>query len=182
MDRWIALFRGINVGGKNRLPMKDLVTDLQDLKLKNVETYIQSGNVVFQSRRRDRTKLAAGIQEQVRTRRGVDAKVLLLSEDELLNAIAANPYPEAEQEPKTLHLYFLEDAAAEGSATALKSICSDSERYELRDRLIYLHAPDGIGKSKLVANIERTVGTSATGRNWRTVLALQERLDGQASK
>ena len=84
-------------------------------------------------------------------------------------AIESNPFPEAESEPKALHLYFLDAIPEDPDFDTLASIKSNRERFALKDGVFYMHAPEGIGRSKLAANAEKLLGVSATARNWRTV-------------
>lgn len=106
MKTYIALFRGINVGGKNSLPMKELVSLLEDLGCRNVKTYIQSGNAVFESKEKDASRLSNKIRVEIKKRRGFEPYVLLLGLEEMDKAIAGNPFPETESEPKYLHIGF----------------------------------------------------------------------------
>lgn len=107
MKTYAALFRGINVGGNNVLPMKDLVTILEDIGSQNVKTYIQSGNAVFQSKETDTSRLSKRISAAIEKSYGFEPRVLLLTLDEAEKAVAPNPFPEAGPEPKTLHVHFL---------------------------------------------------------------------------
>lgn len=173
----IALFRGINVGGNNLLPMKELVRDLESIGLENVRTYIQSGNVVFESSRKPSAALAKKIAATIDERHGFEPQVLLLGASDLQSAIDGNPFPEAESEPKTLHVLFLTGPARSPDLTAIEESKSAKERFELRGRVFYLHAPDGIGRSKLAGKAEKFLGVSGTGRNWRTVEALAKMID-----
>jgi len=100
--RWIALFRGINVGGKHVLPMKELTSLLESRGCRNVVTYIQSGNAVFDSPERDPSKLARRIAKAIAAERGFEPQVLLVDLAELDRVIASNPFVEAEGEPKSL--------------------------------------------------------------------------------
>ncbi len=168
MKTYIALFRGINVGGKNVLPMKELVAMLEDIGARNVETYIQSGNAVFQSEA-SAPALSNEISSTVERSRGFRPQVLVLGVEDLRKAIEANPFPEAESEPKTLHLLFLASVPKAPDLEALDSIRAGRERFALEDGVFYLHAPDGIGRSRLAASAEKLLGVSSTGRNWRTV-------------
>jgi uncharacterized protein (DUF1697 family) len=174
MKTYVALFRGINVGGKNLLPMNELVAVLENMGLRNVETYIQSGNVVFQSEGTNASLLADTISAAINKRRGFEPQVLLLEPEQIEKAVAENPFPEAESEPKTLHLYFLSSVPRSRDLVALQSIKGKSERFVLKDGVFYLHAPYGIGRSKLTANAEKLLGVSMTGRNWRTVCKIVE--------
>ncbi len=172
METWIALFRGINVGGKNILPMAKLTKDLASLKLKNVRTYIQSGNVVFESAATSPSSLSRKIAKRIEDRHGFRPQVLLLNRDELLTAIKSNPFPRAVADPKSLHFFFLAEPTVAPNTRALDAAKSPTENYKLTDRVFYLHAPDGIGRSKLAANAERHLGVVTTARNYRTVAKL----------
>ena len=169
MKTYIALFRGINVGGNNVLPMKDLVAQLENLGSQNVKTYIQSGNVVFQNKEEDDSLLSNKIRTAIKKSHGFEPQVLLLEVEEIEKAVGSNPFPEAESEPKTLHVLFLASTPKNPDLGALESIKSDRERFALKDGVFYLHAPEGIGRSKLAANTEKVLGVAITGRNWRTV-------------
>jgi len=180
LKTYIALFRGINVGGSNVLPMRDLVAQLEDLGSQNVKTYIQSGNAVFQNEEEDASLLSNKIMAAIKKSHGFEPHVLLLMPAEIARAVASNPFPEAEAEPKTLHVYFLASMPKNLDLGALDSIKSDRERFALKDRVFYLHAPEGIGRSKLAANTEKLLGVAITGRNWRTVrkvMAMVEQYD-----
>lgn len=171
MSTWVALFRGINVGGNNMLPMKDLATVLGALGLEDVRTYIQSGNVVF-SAAGTATSLVGRIGAAVERRFGFQPQLLLLGAAELARALAANPFPEAAAQPQLLHLWFLAGRADKGAEGALAALASGGERFVLRGKVLYLHAPKGIGSSKLAARAERALGVRATARNWRTCSTL----------
>jgi len=174
MKTWIALFRGINVGGNNILPMKELVRDLESLELNNVRTYIQSGNVVFQSRRKSATSLVKEIRKQINRSHGFEPNVILLGVDQLEKAMEANPFSDAESDPKSLHLGFLETKPQTANFNKLDELKADSESYRLIEQVFYFHAPDGVGRSKLAARFEACLGVAATARNWRTVQKLSE--------
>ncbi len=170
----IALLRGINVGGKNALPMKELVSLLGDLGARDVQTYIQSGNAVFVGPARDTSNLSAQIADEIQKRRGFRPDVLLLAPEDIEAAIRKNPFPEAVAEPKTLHAGFLASKPERPNLEALEGLRNANERFQLVDRVFYLHAPDGVGRSKLAAKAERLVGVAMTDRNWRTVLKIRE--------
>lgn len=174
MSLYIALFRGINVGGKNSLPMKELVGILEALGCHNVRTYIQSGNVVFKSNKKDISGLSDSIRTGIKKRRGFAPFVLLLRLDEFEKIVANNPFPEARNDPKALHIGFLASAPKEPDLKTLERLRGESERFRLVDNAFYLHAPDGIGRSKLAASTERLLGVSMTDRNWRTVFKILE--------
>ncbi len=172
--RWIALFRGINVGGKNLLPMRELASELAAMKLENVCTYIQSGNVVFDAVSTDKDALSTAITERIAQKFGFSPKVLIISSDELKIAMDSNPFPDAISDPKSLHFYFLEKPPATPNVTALDQAKSATEAYVLRGKLFYLHAPDGVGRSKLAPCAELHLGVVVTARNYRTVEKLAD--------
>jgi len=149
--------------------MKDLVSLLENIGSQNVKTHIQSGNAVFQSEEENASLLSNKIRATIKKSYGFEPQVLLLEPEEIERAVESNPFPEAESEPKTLHVHFLASMPKNPDLGALESIKGDSERFALKDRVFYLHAPEGIGRSKLAANTEKLLGVAITGRNWRTV-------------
>jgi uncharacterized protein (DUF1697 family) len=177
----IALFRGINVGGKSVLPMKDLVALLEDLGCRNVATYIQSGNSAFESDEQDLARLAGRIGGEIETRRGFKPYVHLLRIEAFEQAIAGNPFPDAEADPKTLHLGFLASVPEKPDLESLQRLKAEGERWALIGNVFYLHAPAGVGRSKLAAGAERLLGAPMTDRNWRTVCEILEMARKQAS-
>jgi uncharacterized protein (DUF1697 family) len=169
MNTFVALLRGINVGGKNRLPMKELVSVLEGLGLEKVKTYIQSGNVVFRSRSNNKQELEMDIGAALKKSHDLTPEVLVLSVGELREAMAGNPYPEAEHDPKSVHLFFLKSPPNNPDLQKLESLQAESERFQLVDAVFYLHTPGGIGRSRLGAKVEKNLGVAATARNWRSV-------------
>lgn len=115
-------------------------------------------------------KIRAAIEEG----HGFEPQVILLESEEVERAIRSNPFPEAEAEAKTLHVYFLASMPERPDLDALEVLKGDRERFVLEDGVFYLHAPDGIGRSKLAANVEKLLGVPATARNWRTVCKVLE--------
>ncbi len=178
MNTYIALLRGINVGGHNKLPMAELRELLGDLGLQDAQTYIQSGNAVFNSDKQGTSPLAKRIQEAIDERYGFKPTTLVLTREEFEDAITSNPFPEGKTEPKSLHLYFLESPPQEVDLEKLEEVKKSNERFALLGKVFYLHAPDGIGRSKLAERIERVLKVSVTARNWRTVNKIAEMLNG----
>jgi len=174
VNAYIALFRAINVGGNNPLSMKALVELLEDMGLRNVRTYIQSGNAVFDSDAKDVASLVKSISAAIKKGHGFTPQLIVLRSAELMKAIHSNPYPEAESEPATLHVTFLSAAPKQPDLRALNAVKAANERFTLQGKLFYLHAPDGIGRSKLAALIEKALGVPGTARNWRTIVKLAE--------
>jgi uncharacterized protein (DUF1697 family) len=172
MNTWIALLRGINVGGNNILPMQDLRNLLTDLGYDNVRTYIQSGNCVFQSSIKDADEIAALIGAAIDKQFGFKPQVFVLSLERLTAVIEANPYPEAIDTPQYLGVFFLARPAENPDLATLEELCAPSEAFTLTDTAFYLHAPDGMGRSKLAAKIEKIVKVSTTARNLRSCLKI----------
>jgi uncharacterized protein (DUF1697 family) len=172
MATWIALLRGVG-GGIRPLPMRPLAEALEGVGLKNVRTYIQSGNVVFESTQ-SAARLASEIEGVIEKKFGFHSKTFVLSLPELKRAAAANPFPKADDEPTTLHLFFLAKPAKTPQLDAMNEIKAKSEQFVLKGKVLYFYAPEGFGKSKLAAKVERLLGVDTTARNWRTVGKLLE--------
>jgi uncharacterized protein (DUF1697 family) len=174
MKTYIALFRGINVGGKNALSMKELIAVLKDLGSRNVKTYIQSGNAVFENQEKDALLLSNKISAEIKKHRGFEPPVLLLELEDIERAIQKNPFPEAETDPQDLHAGFLAFVPQNPNLKTLENLKRDKERFYLIDKVFYLHAPEGIGRSKVAGNAKRLLGVSMTDRNWNTVRKIRE--------
>lgn len=174
MPTYIALFRGINVGGKNSLPMRDLVAALESLGLSDVKTYIQSGNAVFRAKSRSANKLGREISSAIEANHGFAPQVMVLPVASFRQAIEQNPFPQAQAEPKSLHLYFLDAAPKKPNLDRLAELQAETESFQIIDQVFYLHAPAGIGRSKLAAAVEKALGVGTTARNWRTVEKILE--------
>ena len=174
MNSWIALLRGINVGGCNRLPMSSLVNILESAGCRDAATYIQSGNAVFRADINSRARMAEKIGREIEKEHGFRPAIQLTTAAELGAAIAANPYPEAVTDPKTLHLSFLECPPPQERVANAKRLLSESESMTINGSLLYLYAPEGIGRSKFAGSVERVLQVQMTGRNWRTILKLNE--------
>jgi len=103
--------------------------------------------------------------------------VLLLEPADVKAVISENPFPDAESEPKTLHVGFLTSAPKNPDLKMLETLKKNTERFVLKDAVFYLHAPDGVGRSKLAASAEKLIGVSMTGRNWRTVCKINDMVE-----
>ena len=170
MNTYIALFRGINVGGKNILPMNELVKILESIGCKKVQSYIQSGNVIFQIKPGKQTKIAEEISLKIFENFGFEPKVLIIELADLYEAVDNNPFNT--QDGKSLHFSFLDKVPESPDLDSLNSIKTDSEEFKLIQKIFYLYAPDGVGRSKLAAKVEQKLGVSATARNWNTIKKL----------
>jgi uncharacterized protein (DUF1697 family) len=166
MKQYIALFRGINVGGKNILPMKDLKNIFEKLNCKNVITYIQSGNVVFNSEN-DKAIIGNKIQSEIYSNFGFKPSILILTSKEFKAAEENNPF--SSDEGKTIHYFFASPTPLEPDLQKLDDLKTKSEKYKLIENVLYLYAPEGIGRSKLAASVEKCLGVSVTARNLNTI-------------
>ena len=184
MATHVALLRGINVGGKNKVAMADLREVVAELGHADVSTYIQSGNVLFSppAADADASALAAALAEAITARLGVTAPVVVVARDELAEVIAANPFPD-EADPKRVHAVLLSAAPAAEAAAKIDEALARSAAKGARDELatvgrtLYLHTPDGFGNSELAAAVLRIVtspraGVTGTARNWATMTKL----------
>lgn len=174
MTTWVCLFRGINVGGKNVVPMKELGVAFADLGCEQTRTYIQSGNVVFRHSGRAAPELQEKIAAKIDRDFGFRPATVLLTVAQFQRIVEANPFPEALQEPKNLHAFFLAQPARTPDMDAIERLKSDAESVALREAVFYLHAPSGIGRSTLAQRAEKLLGVPTTARNWRTVGKLFE--------
>jgi uncharacterized protein (DUF1697 family) len=173
-NTFILLLRAVNVAGANSMGTKDFVRLLESMGLKNVKTYIQTGNAVFSAHETEAAALPEKIKARIRRVHGFAPEVILLRLDELEGAIASNPYPGADSDPKALHLTFLAVAPKTPDLSTLEKFRKDSEHYSLKGRAFYFWAPEGVGRSKLFSRIEKSLGVPGTARNWRTVCKLLE--------
>jgi uncharacterized protein (DUF1697 family) len=171
---FVALFRGVNIGGRNMLSMKALQALLEQKGCRDVRTYIQSGNVVFRSSRSSPAGLAKTIKAAISERFGFEPGVFVLKRSDLARAVARNPFPRAVAIPTSLHVFFLSEPPRQVDLKALDAIKADGEAFAVIGQAFYLHTPAGFGTSKLAAKAERILGVEATARNWRTVTTLLE--------
>lgn len=169
----VALLRGINVGGKNSLPMRALRELLGEIGCHDISTYIQSGNVVFKSNE-SVAALSKRLPGLIEKRFGFEPFVLILTGDVLTEIAAANPYSDDDIEPKFVHVNFLARKSKEPDVDGLRERQSTTEHFTLTDHALYLRAPEGIGRSRFAADAEKLLGVPTTGRNWKTVCKLVE--------
>ena len=168
---YIVLFRG--VGGATQLPVKQLREVLSDAGFDHVSTYINSGNAVLSSSLGE-AEVAVQVAGIVQESLGFEKHVLVRSRTDWAAAIADNPFPNVTDEPTKLHVYALEREPADEDVARLSAKATGTERFIIKDRTLYLHTPDGMGRSAFAPKIEPTLKLAATARNWRTVLALDE--------
>jgi uncharacterized protein (DUF1697 family) len=170
---WIGLFRGINVGGNNKLPMKDLTKVMLAAGLTEVKTYIASGNVLFRSGLGE-DALETLLGDLVETGFGFRPSLFLITLPHLEKVLAENPYRDNEHKGKAQHVFFFKAPPVKVDRELLDGLKADSEAYEITDELMYLYAPEGIGRSKMVEKIGRAVKADMTARNLNTVETLRD--------
>lgn len=168
---YIALLRGINVGGHNRVAMADLRALCTDLGHGDVRTYVQSGNVVFTSDRADPDGLGEELTDRIAAELGVSPTVVVRTADELAAVAADNPFADqAAADPTKVHAAFLSVAPPDPSHFAVEAADFAPEEVVAGDRVLYLHLPGGIGRSRLATELGRRAReVELTVRNWRTV-------------
>jgi uncharacterized protein (DUF1697 family) len=186
MPTHLALLRGVNVGGRNKVAMADLRRVVESLGHGDVTTYIQSGNVVFTSERTDTAAIAGELERALAETVGVRSSVVVLSRAELAQVVADNPFPD-EADPKHLHAVFrgaepdAEEAAAVAAAERRARGKGSRDQAKVAGRTVYLRTPDGLGRSELAAQLARAAPAAAdrggTARNWATVTRLLAMLD-----
>jgi uncharacterized protein (DUF1697 family) len=174
-DTYVALLRGINVGGKNKLPMRDLAALFTDAGCRRVRTYIQSGNVVFEARPSVADRLPHDIATRIDRAFALRVPVVLRAARELDEVVRGNPFLARGAEAEALHVMFLADLPAPGAVSALDANRSPPDEFAVIGREVYLRCPFGIGRSKLTNGyFDTKLTTTSTCRNWRTVLSLVE--------
>jgi uncharacterized protein (DUF1697 family) len=175
MPTYVALLRAVNVANAKKLPMADFRNMLEGLGYKRVETYIQSGNAVFDTPV-PAAKAAKAIAAALEKLMGEPVALLLRTHEELGRVIAGNPYAaEAAADGARVHAVFLSAVPVEAAIAGLKKIPPRSDRYHHLHDTLYLHLPDGAGESKFTAKtLDRILGVNVTARNWNTVVKLHE--------
>ena len=175
---WIGLFRGINVGGNNKLPMKELVKIMEADGFADVKTYINSGNVVFGYDIGD-TQLDEGdigriIEMLVDRHFGFRSKVFVMTADHLKTLLDVNPFRDREHKGAAQHLFFIQGPIFKADTARMDELKAANEDYKLTDRCFYFYAPDGIGRSKLIEKLSQCLKADMTARNLNTVETLLE--------
>jgi uncharacterized protein (DUF1697 family) len=183
----VALLRAVNVAGHGKISMADLRALMDDLKLQDGKTLLQSGNMVFRGATRTGAALEKLLAGETSKRFGVTTAFFVRTAGEWDEIVARNPFPaEAKSDPGHLVLLCLTDAVTAAQVAALQTAIVAREVVRGHGREVYASYPDGIGESRLTtALIERKLGTRVTGRNWNTVLKIQgltRELDGASDR
>ncbi len=172
MTRQVALLRGINVGGRNKLPMGPLRTAIEDLGYLDVRTHLQSGNVVFTTGTPPE-QTATEIEQLIADRFALAVRVVIRTHAELAEVVSGNPLPEAARDPARFLVTFLSAAPDHGVVRTLESAAYAPDVFRVQGREVYLHCPNGIRDSKLAAfPWGKRLELTATARNWNTVTRL----------
>ena len=170
MTTYIALLRGINVGGRQSVRMEQLRALFLSLGHESVTTYLQSGNVIFTSATGDPGQLTAGIEACIAERLDLSVTVLTLDASELADVVKRNPFLDRPVDRSHLHVTFLADLPDRSAVLRMDATHHQPDELVVVERQVYLHCPDGYGRTKLTnAFFERQLGVVATTRNWRTV-------------
>lgn len=173
---FIALLRGINVTGRNKIAMSDLRSLCADIGWTDVQTYIQSGNLVFNAAVAPPPSLEAELEQAVEARFGLTIPVIVRAAADWPVYIQGNPFPEESgREPNLVMLALSKSPPHQDAASSLQDRVANGERIVQVGDALWIHYPDGVGRSKLSpALFDRLVGSPVTARNWRTVLRLDE--------
>jgi uncharacterized protein (DUF1697 family) len=173
MKKYIALLRGINVSGQKKIPMVELRACLKDSGFENIETYIQSGNVIFESDNSDVKILADKMQEAIKNTFGFEVPVLVIGQNVYQEIISSNPFLGKSEDTKPLYAGFLFDSPQNDRVTELKNSDTGNDKYIISESHIFMKYAEGIGKSKMDNNFfEKKLKVRMTTRNWNTIMKL----------
>lgn len=176
----VALFRGVNLGGHNRLPMKRLAEIFAEAGATDIVTFIQSGNVVFRAAKKEVVALVKSVEASIASEFGFEAPIVWFSRRDFDAALAATPFPDAPPDSKTHAIVFFPEGVDFTRLAAEDRTRFGTDRYELGRRVAYLHIPAGLAKTKLTnAFFDSRTRSVSTGRNLRTSHALAALLAGE---
>lgn len=175
MNRFISLLRGINVSGQKKIKMADLKKLYEELGFHNVQTYIQSGNVIFNHSQKDISQHIAAIENGIKDHYGFDVKIIIRTPHDFHDIIKNEPFGLDTDQLKRLYITFLAETGDPGKLIELEKYKTAGDRYHLKGNHLYFYCPGGYGNTKLSNNtIERVLGISASTRNWNSVCKLYE--------
>lgn len=176
MPRFISLLRGINVSGQRKIRMAELKDAYEALGLTNVNTHVQSGNVVFNCRIRSASKIVALLEQQIASCFGYDVTVMVRTPSDFERIIRSNPFSvQAKKDPTKVHLTFLASRPSAGVVKSVEVADMRGDEFSVGQQEVFLHCPNGYGKTKLNnAFFERKLKMPATTRNWNTVISLHD--------
>ncbi|MBW2960899.1 DUF1697 domain-containing protein [Mesonia aestuariivivens] len=175
-QKYIALLRGINVGGKRKLKMADLRESVLKIGFTEVSTYIQSGNLFFTSEEKSSAILEEKLTQHLLEEYTYEIPVIIRTAEEIEKTITENPFPEAE-DFKQLHLIFLKEKSTKEAVENFKELKFSTEEFKVENQHLYVNYIDGVRNSKLSTTlIEKKLNTKATARNWKTTLKISSLL------
>ena len=176
---YVALLRGINVGGGNRLLKRELVAIFEAAGCTDIRTYIQSGNVVFGATSALAERLSVRISAAIAVSHGYQVPVVVRTAADFARIVHSNPFLAAGTDPAKLHVGFLAATPEPARVATLDPDRSPPDAFAVRGCEVYLHFPNGVARSKLTnVYFDRTLGTVCTIRNWRTVCKLHQMASG----
>ena len=178
--KYVAILRGINVSGKNLIKMDALRIAMDNIGFQSIKTYIQSGNICFESNLKDNLEIAAKLKDGIEKNFQLTIPVLVFKEEEFDEIVNENPFmKQSNFDTKFMHITFLESEIDSNLIPQLVDKCSESEQLFCQGKAVYLYLPTGYGNTKLSNNfIEKKLKNLATTRNWNTCLELQKILKG----
>ncbi len=175
MPRFIALLRGVNVGGNTMIKMEELRKTFEALGFNNVVSYINSGNLAFDTRKTSETALGVKIEKSIEKDFGKPVKVMVRAQAEIETVLKNNPYEGEFETHKEMHVLFLKDKLPKDKKEQLLASAPKEERFTVAGREIYCHLPRGVADSFLGRGLfEKKLKVDVTARNWRTVEKLAE--------
>jgi uncharacterized protein (DUF1697 family) len=175
MNVMICLLRGVNLGGHKKVSMEVLRNLCTSLKYCDVQTYVQSGNVIFRTKEQDPVVVSKKLEQAIEQKFGFQVGVVVRRPSELKEVISRNPLAKKRGiEPAKLLVIFLPEAPEAETRAAILQIKSKPEEIHLSGRELYIYYPDGVGRSKLAAVLDRSLRKTGTARNWNTVTKLLE--------
>lgn len=173
--RYVALLRGINLGGNTMIKMSDLKSSFEELGFKNVVTYINSGNLAFDSPKTADSSLASKIEKAVEKMAGKTIQVMVRDQSSIKNVLSDNPFDGEFETHKQMHVLFMQDKIPDARHEEVLGWQSDSERIAIRGREIYALLLGGVAESLIGRGLlERKLKIPMTARNWRTVQKLAD--------
>ena len=184
MNTYISMLRGINVGGTKKVLMKDLVGLYESCGFTSVSTYVQSGNVVFDSREKNTEKLSETIENKIEQKLQFSCRCNHRTPQDLEKIIAKNPFlRKTSVVPQTLYVTFLSDAPDAQTLLDLQKVNSGADGFATNDREIFVHCPGGYGRTRLTNNFfETRLKRTATTRNWKTITTLLDMAAGKTER
>jgi uncharacterized protein (DUF1697 family) len=173
---YVAMLRGINVGRQKSIRMEDLRTSFEELGYHNPRTYVQSGNIIFNTPASTEEELSRKIRKKILKDYGFQVAVIIRGSAEMAEIVRANPFLKNRGiDPSKLHVTFLSDLPAKPSLSRIDQLNGPPDQFQILRQEVYLHCPNGYGRTKLTNNaIEKALSVQATTRNWNTVSTLEK--------